>query len=114
MRPLNSLFIPLRATGFNAILKSKLCETKTSLLTANRSLLIPNYTLDISPDWSEERAVSYESGSFPYQQLPRRRKITGGKGIEIRTTRNAFTKRVSAVPIRRAALAVIHTRRLMS
>ena len=51
---------------------------------------------------------------FSYQHFAGCREITGGEGIEIDTTCHAFTLRIAAVPMRRAAPALIDACRLIT
>ena len=50
---------------------------------------------------------------FPYQHLPRCSEITCCDCIEIDTTRHGFPSLISAIPIHRTILTLIHSGRLI-
>ena len=62
------------------------------------------------------RTVSYNGDGFllPYQHLLRCREISRLQSIEIHPTCNRFSLCITAIPIRRSALALIDTGNLMS
>ena len=62
------------------------------------------------------RTVSYNGDGFllPYQHLLRCREISRLQRIEIHPTCNRFSLCITAIPIRRSALALIDTGNLMS